>query len=750
MRRHLTLVLWLAAVALMLLYVLLELPQRHWNSSITAAMPGTTTPWQNQLMQQNSSSRHLSLLLTGQPLPQLRQAAVQLQQQTLPGLSWYQPGALMQQLQQQYQQHQALLASPTALAQLQSGQYQQLVDAAWQRLLSPAPLLAEALQYDPLLLTQQFIEQQAPVSAMQPRHAWFESSEPAAILLHASLSIDPFDRTDAGKLAAALEHQLQQLQQQDPELQLARSGVLFHAVNAADNASFEMQFYGGLSLVAILLLLGVSFYSIKPLLLAAVVLGCATLSGLAALLMLEPQPHVLALVFATTLIGIAIDYSFHGMLAANKGRRYFRAMLPSLALGLLTTLLGYLTLTVLPFALLNQVAIFMCAGLTAAFISVWLLFPYWLAPQSLQNNASLLHCCEQISSRYNNTSALKVWSGALLLAALVCLWLLSQARFVDDVRLFNQSPASLLAQEQQVRSLGSQQWDSRFIVVLADSAEQVLQQEQLLLPLLKHWQQQGWLKDWQALSQQLPPVQLQDQLQQQLQLAYQSEPVQQYLSQLQLAAPAPRAERLQPDNFTSVLLQQLFSLQQHSASVILLSGVNIPDTERAQLNSMAQIHWLDPIADTNQVLAQLRSQLGHWLLLALAVTLLILLWRLGIKAACAITLMLLIAVGGALLLSQLLQQQLNIFNLVAALLVLALALDYGVFFTARLSSADVYQAVLLSAVTSCLAFGLLSFSQTPAVASFGVTVFCGVALAALLAPLLTVVSVKEGNKHGTL
>ena len=105
MRRNLTLILWLAAVALMLAYVLLQLPQRHWNSSITAAMPGTTTPWQNQLMQQNSSSRHLSLLLTGQPLPQLRQAATLLQQQTLPGLSWYQPGVLMQQLQQQLDGH---------------------------------------------------------------------------------------------------------------------------------------------------------------------------------------------------------------------------------------------------------------------------------------------------------------------------------------------------------------------------------------------------------------------------------------------------------------------------------------------------------------------------------------------------------------------------------------------------------------------------------------------------------------------
>ena len=103
-----------------------------------------------------------------------------------------------------------------------------------------------------------------------------------------------------------------------------------------------------------------------------------------------------------------------------------------------------------------------------------------------------------------------------------------------------------------------------------------------------------------------------------------------------------------------------------------------------------------------------------------------------------------------MLISLLLQQQLNIFNLVAALLVLALALDYGIFFTARLQHQEVVQAVLLSATTSSLAFGLLSFSSTPAIASFGLTVFLGVALSCALAPLLSVMVVRESEKRAAL
>jgi predicted exporter len=112
--------------------------------------------------------------------------------------------------------------------------------------------------------------------------------------------------------------------------------------------------------------------------------------------------------------------------------------------------------------------------------------------------------------------------------------------------------------------------------------------------------------------------------------------------------------------------------------------------------------------------------------------------------------MLTMTIGAALCFSIWQQSQLNVFNLVAAILVLALALDYAVFFTSALRKAEVMQAVILSAATSCLAFGMLSFSQTPAVASFGFTVFSGVALAALMAPLLPLLSCKESVSGGTL
>ncbi|HEX5792893.1 MAG TPA: hypothetical protein VFY01_06420, partial [Rheinheimera sp.] len=566
--------LWWLCVVAVLVYLALSLPGARWSSNISAAMPGVAAGWQQQLLQQNNSSRHLSLLLSGATLAELQQAATRLQQHNIRQLHWIKPGEVVQQLHTVYQQHQALLASPAQLNLLRAGDYQPLIAAAWQRLYSPAPLLTAALQQDPLLLTQQLLEQHGSNNGLQPRQHWFElpQHEPA-LLLVATLGTDPFERNAAAAVATALELQLQQLQQQWPALHIARSGVLFHAAIAAENASFEMQFYGGISLSAILLLLWFSFRSWRPLMLALTTLSCASAFGLAAVLLLFEQPHILSLVFATTLIGIAIDYSFHGMLAANQGQTAFRRMLPSLLLGLVTTVLGYLALTLLPVPILNQVAVFICAGLIAAFITVQLVFPYWLPERSLNISPLLWRLCTALSRGYNKAKPKAVLLLALPALLLVSAALLLTAQFSDDVRLFNQSPATLLAQEQQVRSAGNVQWDSRFIVVLANNHEQLLQRELALQPLLQRWQQQAKLGNWQATVQRVPPVQQQAELQQLLQQAYQSTAVQQYLQQLQLSAPAASTNWLTPELLPPGFLQQLQPLNAQYASVILLSKV---------------------------------------------------------------------------------------------------------------------------------------------------------------------------------
>ena len=82
------------------------------------------------------------------------------------------------------------------------------------------------------------------------------------------------------------------------------------------------------------------------------------------------------------------------------------------------------------------------------------------------------------------------------------------------------------------------------------------------------------------------------------------------------------------------------------------------------------------------------------------------------------------------------EQGLNLFHLMALILVLGIGLDMGIFLIETDEAAHTWLAVSLSAYTSLLAFGLLALSDTPVLHHFGLTVAIGLSLVWLLVPLM--------------
>lgn len=753
---------WLGTLFMLLAYLAWQLPQRHWSSSITAAFPAAAD-WQRDVLADHNASRQLRLVLTGLDAETLAQVATALQQNMLlpsdgvapAALSWITPEQQLAQLQAYIGRSAGLLISPAAQQQLANGQYAQLTEAGWQRLFSPVPFQQAALAQDPLLLSQQAIEAllaslQQPEQQLTAAGGFLTGNSDGQhfVLLHAQMSIDPFDTALAVPLHDALQQQLTKLQQQYPALRWYHSGVLFHAVKAAQRAQAEMSWYGGLSLLAIVLLLGLVFASATPLLLALATLTTAALAGLAAVVWLFPAPHVLAFVFATTLIGVAIDYSFHGLLAVQQGAAFFRRMLPGLSLSLLSTLLGYAALLLLPMTILNQVAVFMLTGLTVAYLMVRWLYPAVLQQGGLPVSAVARRCATAVIHCWQRLTLRQSWG--LLLGAAGCsvLVFLSVYQFSDDVRAFNQLDPQLKMHEQQVQLYSGQRFDNKFLLVSADDPQTLLQRESQLKPLLQSWQQQGGLAGWQALSDWLPSQQAQQQLQQQLQQAYQSAVFSRYFDELGLAVPAPISQWLTTADLPDFLAQQLFQPKAGLGappyvSVILLRDARLDAVQLSQLPASANALYFDPVADASARVAAVRQLLLQGLMLAVSAALLLLCWWYGLRQTAAIALFLLVAVLSALNVSLLLGQALTLFHLVGVLLVVALAFDYAIFFVSGLDTEEVQLAVGLSALTSMLAFGMLAFSQTPVIAGFGLTVLTGILVAVLTAPVLIKIGVKE-------
>jgi predicted exporter len=81
-------------------------------------------------------------------------------------------------------------------------------------------------------------------------------------------------------------------------------------------------------------------------------------------------------------------------------------------------------------------------------------------------------------------------------------------------------------------------------------------------------------------------------------------------------------------------------------------------------------------------------------------------------------------------------QSLQLFHVLALMLILGVGVDYGIFLQEHGIRRDpiAWLAVVLSALSTLLSFGLLSLSKTPALQAFGVTMLIGTTVVWLIVP----------------
>jgi predicted exporter len=177
------------------------------------------------------------------------------------------------------------------------------------------------------------------------------------------------------------------------------------------------------------------------------------------------------------------------------------------------------------------------------------------------------------------------------------------------------------------------------------------------------------------------------------------------------------------------------------ASIVALRGMryaSIPVLAEAG-RGMAGVQWVDKVGGISSVLGRYRAWMGWVLLGAYALVFLVLLpryrgrtWRVLAPTATAslLTLALLGFTG----------QSLQLFHVLALMLLLGVGVDYGIFIQEEPERGieTPWLAVGLSAASTILSFGLLGLSGTPALQAFGLTMLVGTTLVWLGAPCFTV------------
>jgi predicted exporter len=529
------------------------------------------------------------------------------------------------------------------------------------------------------------------------------------------------------------------------DLQRVQGGVPLHAEAAAVQASREVNTIGLGSLLAVIALVWLAFRSPRPILLvsATLLIGCA--AGVSATALVFGKVHLLTLVFGASLVGVAEDYGIHWF-ATRQGqpgvapRSLMRQLLPGLFLALATSVLAYLALVIAPFPGLRQMALFSAAGLSAAFLTVVLWFP-WL-DRAAPRPSSFAAKVGASLARWPRWRPTRAGLALAVLAAAFAVGGLLRLQVNDDLRSLQSSPRELVLQEIRVGRLLGLPSPAQFFLVTGADPERLLQAEEALTDRLQTLQAQGRIGGWRAVSDWLPSAarQRQDQA---LGAAAETA-VLARLGELlgeTPSAPSPAARPLTPADWLAQPVSEplrplwLGQVQGQWGSVVMLEGLGtavLPELESLAAG-VPGLRWIDRTATISAVLGHYRRMMGGLLLAGYAAVGLALwlrfrgrAWRALLPTALA-ALLTLAALGWA-------GVPLQLFGVLAQLLLLGFGVDYGIFLLEHRDDPASWLAVSLGAASTLLAFGLLALSATPALHSFGLSLGLGIALVWMLSP----------------
>lgn len=762
--------LWTAAMAaLVLLYVLRVAPQLRIETDLLALLPAAEQAHEPaiaaaQRHYADALSHQLLFLVGAADAALARQAAVQFagRLRAAPGFAAVTLEANTAMADSAlYREHRYGLLAEAQRRLLRDGQGAQLVAQALGSVYGPG-LLPRALPVaqDPFNFLGAWVAQQAAGrGAVRLEHGVLMLTQGGIhyVLVAAQIDGEPFSVETQDRIIPVVDAAVAQAR--SAGAQLLSSGVILHAAAAARRARAEITRVGSLSMIGVALMILVTFRSPRPLLLSVVVLGSGALAALTVCQLVFGRVTLIALVFGSGLIGVAVDYSTHFLAdqfrdpARWAPRQALRHVGPGIAMGMGCAVLGYLSLGLTPLPGLRQMAVFSAVGLMVACGSVLCWYPL-LAPKARRGEPLPLRWAlrlDQGLGRISGARRARFAAAALAVLALLGLW---RVEFADDVGLLYSAAPQLLENDRRVRELLQAEPESQFFLVQGSSPEAVLQREEHTRESLDALVASGALEGYRAITRALPSPQRQQDnhallaaqvyraggLAPQLmeQLGFPPALVAQRLAEFAAAAPPLQVDAWLADA-ASMPYRDLWlgGLDQGYASIVSLSGIRDLEALHALPAQLPGVQFVDRVTAVSELLGRYRRL--ALLLLAAAYALIgsAMALRYGPLAAARLlsaplgaallTLALLGACGGAL----------NLFHVLGLFVVLGLGVDYAVFLREGVASrAATVLAISLSTVGAVLSYGLLSFSATPFIRAIGLTLLIGVGCTWVLALLL--------------
>ncbi len=639
-----------------------------------------------------------------------------------------------------------------------------LVQASERSLYTPfSAMYTPILERDPLLLFPAFVQSFPRLASRAFVSNGVLMTEENGVLygmVTAESLGSPFARTDQHRITAAIDGVRSAVQATHQGITLLESGAIRFAKAGSDVMQREISLISTGSMIGVLVLMLFVFRSPVQLLMGMlpILIGC--LYAFTISCMIFPEIHLLTLVFGASLIGVCIDYSFHYLCEHFLGSRddaewtVLRKIFSGITLGAITSAMGYIGFVFAPFPGLRQIAVFSAIGLIGAYVTVVFWYPFLLR-NAVPRPSRLPDVARRALALVDGLRRNRRWWILAVPAAIFTTVGLLRLNTNDDIRQLQHLPAHLMDDERRVRELAGRIDSGRFFLVRGENDEAVLQKEEALLARLNVLQEDGALAVAFGITNVAPSRKLQQQdhdlLRRQL---VESGALDAYVSKLGFTAEVAQQTR---DAIVSPLhrhlsveawlaspvstgLRHLWIQRDNgeAASLVILGGIRDPGRLEELESNVEGVHYIDKVEDISQLLGRYRHHASGLVAVSYAAIFLLLIVRYRPLRAIAVMAPPLVAAVVALATSGIVGAGLNLFGVLALMLVLGIGIDYSIFFAETRTGREITMlAIAMSALTTILSFGLLASSRTPVLRSFGMTVLVGIALAFLLAPLVT-------------
>ncbi|HEX4503494.1 MAG TPA: MMPL family transporter [Scandinavium sp.] len=745
---------WLALCLILLAALAFMLPRAKLNSSVLAMLPtqsmGAIPPALSDGFMQRLDRQLVWLVSPGKTA---NPAAANRWQQLLSqsGALSEVKGAMDADSQQTwgtffFQHRNALIDSATRSRLQQGGEAQ----AQWilsQLYSAFSGVSGKELNNDPLMLmrgSQLALAQNG--QKLRLMDGWLVAQDKAGnfwYLLHGELNGSSFDMQQIHQRVTQLATLETQLKAQFPQAQLLSRGTMFYSDYASQQAKHDVSTLGVATILGVILLIVLVFRSLRPLVLCLLSVGIGALAGTVVTLLLFGELHLMTLVMSMSIIGISADYTLyyltermvHGEVSTPW--QSLQKVRSALLLALLTTVAAYLLMILAPFPGIRQMAVFAAAGLSASCLTVIFWHP-WLCRGLPVRPVPMMTLMLRWLAAWRRNKKLSV--GLPVALALFALAGMATLRVDDDISQLQALPQHLLAQEKKITALTGQSVDQKWFVVYGDSAQQTLERLEAFTPQLEKARAAGDFTQFRTLPLNSLKRQAQD-----LALLKQATP--NVVKALQSAG----LKTVSPDLNPMPVTVDIWLKSPASEGWRLLwltlpsgkSGVLVPVDgvkNSAVLQRLADraegVAWNDRKTSFDHLFALYRTILTALLGVALVIIAVGAMLRLGWRRGLISLVPSLLSLGCGLAVLSFSEHAVNLFSLLALVLVLGIGVNYTLFFSnPRGTPLTSLLAITLAMITTLLTLGMLVFSATQAISSFGIVLVSGIFTAFLLSPL---------------